>query len=164
MNLEEVVRYIKTFNKHFIYCLPLPSSQGITGIYTHHYFKDRLGIRLKWKTKLFFRPDDFDSVDTLFTVHKEKTIKLLGFEFISYTSNFKALAASEDAQQLFQNNVLHNRKKKSFSNDKYKMIENNPSRQINIPDTLFDMLIQEVQSTIDFENYYSETKKNERNE
>jgi hypothetical protein len=61
--------------------------------------------------------------------------------------------------QLFHERVLKGRKQTTYTEKKYTHIEESPSEKTHIPDVFFEMLLQDVQKTINFDNYYINLEK-----
>jgi len=154
--LEEMVRYVRYFNKHRATVVVPSFFKSELIFYTYHqYREDGLLIRMEWKAKNNYFTSNETTVEELFKMHKAKTCKLMNYKIISFTENrvFKSSIPNEEVRTLFFKKVLQGKMQKMFSKEKYEILEFNVKKSNEIPEIFFEFLVEEVQKNIDFKNY-----------
>jgi len=154
--LEEIVRYVRYFDKHRA-TIVVPSSFINNPIFHsyHQYREDGLLIRFEWKA----RHDEFVSrettVEELFRIHKLKNCNLINYEIINFTENlaYEHNMPNEDVKTIYHSKVMQKKKREKYTKEKYELLELNVKHLCKIPDIFFEFLIDEIQKNIDFENY-----------
>ncbi|MFP3727124.1 hypothetical protein U8V72_18260 [Priestia filamentosa] len=159
--LEELVRYVRFFPEHRATIVVSSKEPGKCKFYTYHqYRKDGLLIRLSWESKYVELETQEITIDTLFKLKGDKGLRLLSYNIISfsYNADSRQPLSNDEVKEKYFNHVLQGKTKKKYQQKEYKQLEYDIKQGCTIPDLFFEFMIEEIQKSINFENYYKKLK------
>lgn len=159
-HLEEIVRYLKKFNHNVR--IKRSYSYFVDNIFvSEHRFRDGLYIRLFWFTKFHDIHEIQEDIWSLFKFHKKGHITLKNFDFMAYSHNELDIGPpNKNSANIFFNHVLKNKKLKRINEARYSNLEFTTSSPTQIPDFLFQIIVEHTNNEIEFEKYYKNHIKN----
>lgn len=145
--IDQVVNYVKTFNKHNLK-INMQKSFEYTGLfYTEHSFPNGLILSLVWFCKERPLKYNYFSIEDLCFLKDKSIISLRDFHIV------------RPCKEKYTTKDYVNVPRKCLSKEDYRLLEYATSSDLKLAPSVYDSLAEEINNQVLFEQYCQNKKK-----